>query len=82
MNVKRIHPKSSKKYRPLVGLPYKNIFLAIADKLNETSMHKFDDLSAIRHAGYELWKRMFPNDPFPPEADVMRTQYHKDPGVG
>lgn len=76
--MKRIYKKNTPIYRPLVGHPYKNVFILIAQELNKTSMYEFDDLGALRHAGFELWKRVFPGVSFPPDADVLRTQYHKD----
>lgn len=79
--MKRIHKKNDEKYRPFFGAPYKRALLQIAAKLNETSMNEFDDLGAGRHAVYELWKRVFPGVPFPPDADILRTPYHKDPGA-
>ena len=79
--MRRIHKPTSKAYRPFVGEPYEKVFKMIADELNKTSLHTFNDLSALRLAGYELWKRVFPDKPFPPEADILRTPYHKDPGV-
>jgi hypothetical protein len=79
--MKRIHPKIKDKYRPLVGIPYKHVLLKIALELNKTSMNTFNDLSALRHAVYELWERVFPSIPFPRDADNMRMKYHKDPNV-
>lgn len=64
-----------------MGEPFKKAMLLIADALNETALMEFDDLAVGRHAVYELWKRVFPGKPFPPEADILRTPYHKDPGV-
>jgi hypothetical protein len=79
--MRRTHPKDSKPYRPFFGSPYKQVFKEIADELNKTSLNEFDDLAAGRLAAYELWKRVFPNRPFPPEADVLRVQYYRDPGT-
>lgn len=79
--MKRVHKKKTPPYRPFVGQPYKKVFKLIAIELNKTSFFEFDDLGALRHAGFELWKRIFPDIPFPPDADVLRTQYYKDPGI-
>lgn len=67
-------------YRPSMGMPYKRILLLIADEINKTSMEQFDDLDASRLAAFELWKRVFPDKPFPRDADVLRRRYDMDPG--
>ena len=79
--MRRIHKKNSPQYRPLVGYPYKTVFIKMAQELTKTSLNDFDDLATLRHAGYELWKRIFLDTPFPPDADILRTQYHKDPNI-
>jgi hypothetical protein len=79
--MRRTHPKNSKPYRPFFGSPYRIVFDEIAKELNKTSIYEFDDLAAGRHAAFELWKRIFPHRPFPSDADVLRVQYHRDPGT-
>lgn len=79
--MKRLHKPKSKPYRPFFGEPYKYVFWLIAEELNKTSLNTFDDLSAGRHAAFELWKRIFPKTPFPADADILRTPYHKDPAA-
>jgi len=71
-------PKNDKPYRPYMGAAYKRIALRIAKKINETSLVNFDDLDTIRHALYELWKRAYPGEPFPADADNLRKRYDKD----
>ena len=79
--MRRVHPKNKPPYRPLVGHPYRWVLWEIAEELNKTSMFNFDDLSALRHSVYELWMRVFPGIPFPPDADILRTPYQRDPGT-
>lgn len=57
-----------------MGMPYKRIALKLAEKLNETSLETFDDLDISRFALYELWKRFFPGEPFPLDAEVLRRR--------
>jgi len=75
----RKHKKDAAPYRPNMGAAFKPVFQAIAAELNKTSLYEFDELAAARHAPYELWRIMFPDTPFPPDADVLRMPYHKDP---
>ena len=75
------HNPKSKPYRPYLGEPYKIIFTMIADELNKTSMVEFDDLDVARLAGFELWKRVFPEKSFPKDADILRKRYHKDVNI-
>lgn len=70
-----------KQYRPYMGKPYEYVFQRIADKLNETSMNKFSDMTAARHCAFEMWKRMFPGEPFPNDADNLRVRYYADPEI-
>ena len=79
--MKRTHAKTEKQWRPYMGGAYRSAMELIAAELNKTSIYTFDALSAQRHADYELWRRVFPGIQFPIEADVLRTQYHQDPGV-
>ncbi len=72
------HNPKAKPYRPFLGEPYKIIFLQIAEELNKSAMNDFDDLDIARLAGFEMWKRVFPEKPFPKEADILRKRYHKD----
>ena len=64
-----------------MGAPYKRAALLIAAEINKTSMETFCDLDTERHAVYELWKRVFPNVPFPRDADILRRRYDRDPGI-
>lgn len=73
--------KKENPYRPLKGMPYKRVALLMAAEINKTSMEKFDDLDIQRMADYELWKRIFPNVPFPKDADLLRRRYDLDPNV-
>jgi len=79
--MRRIHKKGEPPHRPNMGKPYERAALLIAAELNKKGMYEFDALSTERHAVYELWKRVFKDIPFPADADVLRTPYHKDPGT-
>lgn len=79
--MKRVHKKNEKPYRPFLGMPYKRVALLIAEKINETSLEVFDDLDIERMALAELWKRVFPQTPFPNDAEVLRRRYDKDPNI-
>ena len=68
-------------YRPLLRVPYKRVALAIAGKLNETTLDDFDDLDVCRLALAELWKRAYPNTPFPPDAKDLLKRYDTDPSI-
>lgn len=78
---KQKYLKKEKPYRPFLGAPYRRVFMLIAQELNKTSLSEFDDLDAGRHAAYELWNRVFPDKPFPPDADILRRRYYKDPEI-
>lgn len=81
MFMRQKHKKTDKPYRPFLGAPYKKIALMLAKKFNETALADFDDLDVIRHALYELWKRAYPDLPFPADADNLRRRYDKDPEI-
>ena len=73
--------KTNKQYRPYLGQPYKPVLDALAAKLNEDAMVEFDDLDVLRHSVYEMWKRAYPDVPFPADADVLRKRYYKDVNI-
>ena len=70
-----------KPYRPLLGEPNKHVAQKIARKINETSMQNWKDLDVCRLALYELYKRAFPDEPFPNDALVLLKRYDADPEI-
>lgn len=73
--------RNEKPYRPAFGKPYQRVLLLLAEEINKSAMETFDDLDAGRLAVYELWKRVFPDKPFPKDADVLRRRFDLDPEI-
>jgi hypothetical protein len=68
-------------YRPLLREPYRKVAVRIAQKLNETSIQKWNDLDVCRLALHELYERAYPGEPFPMDAEVLLKRYDADPGI-
>ena len=62
-------------FRPFIGIPYRSVLVRLADELNKTSRFKFTALGVLRHAVYLLWQAKLPDEPFPSDADELRTPY-------
>ena len=71
----RLNQPTPDQFRPFIGIPYRSVLVRIAAEMNKTSRFKFKPLDVLRHAVYLLWQKEFPGEPFPADADELRTPY-------
>ena len=62
-------------FRPSIGIPYRSVLVRLAAEMNKTSRFKFTPLGVLRHAVYLLWQTVLPDEPFPTDADELRTPF-------
>ena len=73
----RLNQPTPEQFRPSVGIPYRSVLVRIAAEMNKTSRFKFTALGVLRHAVYLLWQKELPDEPFPIDADELRTPFQR-----
>ena len=71
----RLNQPTPDQFRPFIGISYRSVLVRIAAEMNKTSKFKFTTLGVLRHAVYLLWQSVLPDEPFPSDADELRTPY-------